>query len=714
MTSPAPSRRGGALGGLDLPAVGVPLLLVGVVVLMVVPLPAVLLDLLLATNIALSVVVLLTAMTVRRAVDFSVFPALILVLTLFRLGLNVSSTRLILLDGQAGKVIAAFGEVVIGGSLVVGLVVFLILVVIQFAVITSGSGRVAEVSARFTLDALPGKQMAIDADLNAGLIDDEQAKRRRREVATEADFFGAMDGASKFVKGDAIAAVVIVVINLVGGFAIGVAQKGMSLGESISTYAVLSVGDGLVSQVPALLLSVAAGIVVTRVVATEEGSGLGDDLVAQLGRTSSSLRVAAVALAGLGLVPGMPTLPFLALAAGLAVLGARAARATRQGEADEARAAQAAAAPTPEQADTVEPGGVEPLELELAPDLLDLLDPSGGGSLLERVRALRRRVADELGVVVPAVRSRDSVALPPSTYVVRVHGVEQARGTAPPGHALVLGDDAAGLGGRPTTDPVFGLPAAWVPQSLADVLVGEGATVVDRASLVVTHLSEVVRAAAGDLLSRQDVSALVDAVKDVSPVVAADVGSADGLTLVEVQRVLRDLLGEGVPIRDLVRILEAVTARSREDRSPDALLEAARRAVGPAVAAAASTDGRLPVLTLEPVLEHALLEQVRPGEAGAFLALDAPRLEALLDGVGEAVLVAERTGVRPALLCSAPLRLPLRRLVAPARPDLVVLSFAELGRATSVEPVGTVTLAATPLQAVPVAVPAQAAPGEVW
>ncbi len=685
MTSPAITLRSRGGRGATL---GVPAMIVGVVVMMVLPLPKPLLDLLLAVNLTVSLVILLTALTARRALDFSVFPALLLVTTLMRLSLNISSTRLILTDGDAGKVIEAFGHVVVGGSLVVGLVIFMILVIVQFVVITAGAGRVAEVAARFTLDAMPGKQMAIDADLNSGLITDEVAKQRRLDVAREADFYGSMDGASKFVKGDAIAGIVIVVINLLGGFAVGIVQHGLSLQESISKYALLSVGDGLVSQVPALLISVASGIVVTRVQSDGDDGGLGTDLASQLMRSAPALRTAAGAVVLLGLMPGLPKLPFLAMAGVLLLAASRAKEAP----------AEVAAAPDAGDADgestevVLEQVRVDPLELELAPDLLDLLDPAQGGSLMERVRSLRKRIAGDLGLVVPPVRTVDAAGLPSSTYVVKLHGVEAARGEAPAGHAMVLGDDASGVPGRTTVDPVFGMPAKWVQEELAELLASEGATVIDRASVIVTHLSEVVRNAAGDLLTRQDVQVLVDAVKQVSPVVAGEIGG-DVLSLSEVQGVLRDLLEEGVPVRDLTRILEAVTARARTDKSPEGLVEAARGVLGPTISTGAAVGGRLACLTLEPLLEASLLEAVRAGEGGSWLALDPMRMEQLVQGIGDAVRTAEASGRRPAIVCSAQLRPAVRRLVATGRPDLAVLAYPELARNLDIEPVGVIGLA---------------------
>ncbi len=677
----SPRRRGGRAATL-----GVPAAVVAVVVMMVVPLPKAMLDLLLALNLTIALVVLLTAITAVRALDFSVFPALLLVTTLMRLSLNISSTRLILLHGDAGKVIEAFGHVVVGGSLVVGLVIFMILVVVQFVVITAGAGRVAEVAARFTLDAMPGKQMAIDADLNSGVITDEVARKRRLDVAREADFYGSMDGASKFVKGDAVAGIVIVTINLLGGFVVGVVSHGMTLQDSIARYALLSVGDGLVSQVPALLISVASGIVVTRV-QSDDGGGLGTDLATQLLGSAPALRTAGGAVALLGVMPGMPKVPFFVLAAVLLYLATRAAV-----PAVEELPAEAQTAEEEHSEVVMEQVRVDPLTLELAPDLLDLLDPRTGGSLMERVRALRKRIAVDLGLVVPAVRTVDAPALPTAAYVIKLHGVEAARGEAPRGHAMVLGDDAAGVPGRATVDPVFGMPAKWVQDEIADLLAAEGATVIDRASVIVTHLSEVVRTHAGDLLTRQDVQVLVDAVKTISPVVAGEVGG-DMLTLAEVQRVLRDLLAEGVPVRDLTRILEAVTARARTDRNPEGLVEAARGLLGPTISSAAAVNGRLAVLTLEPLLEQSLLEAVRPGESGSWLALDPVRMEGLVQGIGDAVRVAEQTGRRPAIVCSAQLRPAVRRLIATGRPDLPVLAYPELARNLDIDPVGVISLA---------------------
>jgi flagellar biosynthesis protein FlhA len=515
------------------------------------------------------------------------------------------------------------------------------------------------------------------------------------EIAREADFYGAMDGASKFVKGDAIAAVVIVVINLLGGFAVGVLQHHLSVGESIRRYALLSVGDGLVSQIPALLISVASGIVVTRT-ASENDGGLGADLWAQLLQSRRVLGITAAAVGFLAVLPGLPKLPFVVLGVALALAAGRrpGAAAVRQAKEEAAAKERLAAQQRPDTPEAILTElTVEPLELELAPDLFDLVDAAQGGNLLERVKALRRQIATDLGLVVPLVRTRDNLLLPPSTYVIRVHGVEAGRGEAPPGCVLVLADgDPAALPGRVTREPVFGLPAAWVPQELSEAMEAAGHTVVDRGSVLVTHLSEVVRTHAADLLSRQDVQALVDVVRQAAPALANDVGG-DALPLAEIQRVLRGLLAEGVPIRNLVRILEAVTAKVRETRDPEALLEAARQALGPVICASVAMGDTIHALTLEPLLEQALLEALRTGESGSFLALDAVRTERLIEGIAEAVNAAEAAGRRPVVICSAQLRPALRRLIAAGRPSLPVLSYAELSRNMTIEPVGVINLA---------------------
>ncbi len=658
--------------------IGIPALIVGIVVMMVVPVPSMVLDLLLAVNLTLSVLVLLVALRVTRPLDFAVFPSLLLVATLFRLALNVSATRLVLVDGFAGKVIEAFGHFVVGSSIVVGLVIFLILVVIQFVVITNGAGRVAEVAARFTLDAMPGKQMAIDADLNSGLIDEDQARQRRADVAAEADFYGAMDGASKFVKGDAIAAIVITLVNLIGGLIIGVAQNGQAVGDAVATYSLLSVGDGLVSQIPALLLSMSTGIIVTRA-STERD--MGGDILHQFGQQRGAIQIAGVVIMGLALVPALPKLPFLVVGAAALVLARQIPKLEEREEARQAEEAAAAqqAAPSPDSPELLaQEIRVEPLELELSFDLISLVDADNGGDLLGRVKALRRKLAMELGIVIPLVRTRDNLDLPAHTYAIRVHGVEVARGEAPAGHVLVIGDAIAHLEGTPTREPVFGLEAKWVAAHLRGRAEALDGTVVDRSSVITTHLAETVRRNAADLLGREDVKLLVEAVRATHPQVVEEL-TPTPLSLGEVQRCLKGLLSEGVTIRDLVRIFEAISLRARISPDSDGLVEAARLALGPAIAASHARDGQLHVLTFEPRLEQRLLESLRAGEGGAQLLLDPFFAERLATEAARVSRSVEESGVQPVLVCAQPLRRAVRRLIESSAPQLTVLAYQELG-----------------------------------
>ncbi|WP_067473215.1 flagellar biosynthesis protein FlhA [Actinomadura hibisca] len=663
----------------------VPLGVILIIVMMVMPLPTIVLDLLIAANITIALLVLLVSMNVRRALDFSSFPGLLLVLTLFRLSLNISATRLVLLNGDAGKVIGAFGHFVVGGSLVVGLVIFLILIVIQFLVITKGAERVAEVGARFTLDAMPGKQMAIDADLNAGLIDENEARRRRSDVTAEADFYGAMDGGSKFVKGDAIAAIVITFINLVGGFAIGMVQHQMGPAEAMQTYSLLSIGDGLVSQIPALLLSVATGIIVTR---ASDDSDMSGTVTRQLGQHKRALQIAGGAALALVLIPGLPKLPFMIIGGAMLVIAQRVPKAAPEQSAVPAAEPDRPAPDSPES--LLGEIGVDPLELALSPDLVDLVD-AAGGDLLERVRSLRRKIALELGVIMPPVHTRDDLDLPLSTYVLRINGVEAARGQAPPGTVLAIGDHLDGLPGRAGQEPVFGLAGKWVPSELRHQAELTGATVVDRASVIITHLAEVVRANAGRLLDREDVRALTDSVRRTHPVVVEEL-TPGLLSLGQVQLVLQSLLEEGVPVRDLVRIFEALSLAAKKSTEPEALHEAARAALGPAIAAQHTEAGRLPVLTLDPRTEQRLLESLRPTDQGVQLLLDPASAENLIGQAIRLTEMAEQQGVTPALVCSPQLRTPLRRLLKMAVPRLPLLSYTEIAECTArVETLGVVT-----------------------
>ncbi len=671
----------------SLPKFLVPVGVVGIILLLVVPVPSVLLDVLIIVNILLALVILLNTMFIRKPLDFSVFPSLLLVATLFRLGLNVASTRLVLGDGYAGEVIAAFGHVAVGGSIIIGAVVFLILVVIQFVVVTKGAERVAEVGARFTLDAMPGKQMAIDADLNAGLITDTQARERRAEVSAEADFYGAMDGASKFVKGDAIAGIIIIIINLVGGIAIGMLQDGLPVTEALSTYGLLTIGDGLVTQIPALLMAVSTGMIVTR---SNAEADMGSTAAQQLGQSQNALRIAGAAAIVMALIPGMPKLPFIVVGGALILIAQRLKKSD-----DDARTAAAAleldaAAPTTDSTDDLlDEMRVHALEILLAPDLVDVVS-GAPDDLLGRVRALRRKIALELGVVVPPVRTRDSIDLPPATYVIKIAGVEAGRGEAPRGRVLALGDHLEHLPGTAVVEPVFGLAGKWVPSELRHNAELSGATVIDRVSVLVTHLSSVITSNAARLLSREDVRILTDGVRQVNPSAVEEL--VPGLlSLAEVQRVLQGLLAEQVPINDLGRIFEALTLKAKASSEPEGLVEAARSALGPAVTQQYLDGNLLRVIMIDPQLEQSMLEGLRPSDQGTQILLDAARSEAVISSVRTTLAEIESAGHSAALVCAPALRPALKRLIGPQAAGLPVVSYQEVTSANvAIETIGVV------------------------
>jgi flagellar biosynthesis protein FlhA len=666
----------------------VPVGVVAIVLLLVVPVPAFVLDVLIIINILLALVVLLTTMFVKKPLDFSVFPSLLLVATLFRLGLNVASTRLVLGQGYAGDVIGAFGHVAVGGSIIIGAVIFLILVVIQFVVVTKGAERVAEVGARFTLDAMPGKQMAIDADLNAGLITDTQARERRAQVSAEADFYGAMDGASKFVKGDAIAGIVIILINIVGGIAIGMIQNGLSIGDAVSKYTLLTIGDGLVSQIPALLMAVSTGMIVTR---SNAESDMGTTASAQLTQSRNALLIAGCAAVLMAFIPGMPIIPFVVIGASLILLSRR----IKAREDAQAIASRRAAAVDADQSGTVtneqlmDQMRVHALEILLAPDLVDIVSDASD-DLLSRVRALRRKIAMELGIVVPPVRTRDSIELPAATYVIRIAGVEAARGIAPSGKVLALGESLDSLPGVETVEPVFGLAGKWVASELRHNAEMAGATVIDRVSVVVTHLSSIISSNAARLLTREDVRVLTEGVRQVNPA-AVDELIPNLMSLAEVQRVLQGLLAEQIAINDLPRIYEALSLRAKASADPEGLIEAARAALGPAISARYLEGQTLRVIMIDPLLEQSMLEGLRPSEQGTQILMDQHALESVLGSVRDAVSRVQAAGHSAVLVCAPALRPAIRRLVSSQPDGLPVLSYQEVTAANvSIETVGVV------------------------
>ena len=671
-----------------LAAVGVVL----VVTMLVVPLPPMILDLLITLNISGALTIVVATMYFGKALEFSSFPTLLLLTTMFRLAINVSVTRLILTTGDAGSVVKDFGQFVVGGNVVVGLVIFLILVVIQFVVVTNGAGRVAEVGARFTLDAMPGKQMAIDADLNAGLISDEQARNRRGEIAREADFYGAMDGASKFVKGDAMAAVIITAINLIGGIVVGVMQHHLSFSEATHHFSLLTVGDGLAAQIPALLISVATGIIVTRAVSDRD---LGSDIAGQILSQRKAPLVAGAVICMFALVPGLPKLPFIAIGGMFGAIGwaVRNGMPGEQGAAENQAAELTPAAKPEKDDDALGRLAVDPLELAIGFGLVPLVDNSSNGALLRRVSMIRRQVAAELGIVIPPVRIHDELGVDSHEYVIRVRASEVARGRVMPGHLLALdpGDATPGLQGIPTSEPAFGLPAVWVHESARAEAEALGYTVVDVQSMIVTHLTETIRAHAAELLSRQDVKALLDQLKESNAAVVEEI-VPDVLTLGEIQRVLQGLLSEGVPVRDLGTIMEGIGDKARITRDTDLLTEYARQALGRAITAP-HLDERLCLraITLDPAIEQEVATSITQTTDGEFLAIDPPRAQAIVGALRSQMEHAgARGGREPVLLCSARVRRHLRRLIANAQPHLPVCSYNEIAPGINIETIGVV------------------------
>lgn len=662
-----------------------------IVVMMVIPLPTYLLDLLLSLNMGLALLILLLTMSINRALDLAVFPSLLLIATLFRLALNVSTTRLILLHANAGKMIEAFGNFVVGGNYVVGFVVFLILVVIQFVVITKGAERVAEVAARFTLDAMPGKQMSIDADLNAGLIDDNEARKRREDVQREADFYGAMDGASKFVKGDAIAGIVITVINILGGFAVGVGQRGLPFGDALQQYTLLTVGDGLVTQIPALLISTATGIIVTRAASK---ANLGSDLTKQMFASPSVLGMATGVLFVFGLIPGLPMLPFWILAVSLGAFTFaihKAQQRRSEEEIEEERRAQVEEAKRPENVtDLLQ---IDALELEIGYELIPLVDADQGGDLLDRITMIRRQLALELGLIIPAVRIRDNMQLRADEYCVKLHGIELARTTVQSGHYMAM--DSGGvtqpMEGIPTKEPAFGLPALWIDETQRDEAEMRGYTVVDAPSVIATHLTELIRTHAAQLLSRQDTKRLLDKVKEDNQALVDDL-VPDQLSLGEVHRVLQALLHEGIPIRNMVIILETLSDGARITRDQDELVELVREGLAYQISQLYSENGIVYAVSLDPTLEEQLTEAMTSDEPSTEIRLSPQRIDALYDEVAQAVENAVARGKQPVILCSPQARRIVRQLIERALPRVPVVSYREIAGNVEVHSVGMVSL----------------------
>jgi flagellar biosynthesis protein FlhA len=662
------------------------------IALIVVPLPPMLLDLCLAASIGMSLAVLLVSLYTTNPLDFSSFPSLLLLLTLFRIGLNVSSTRLILTEAHAGKVIEAFGQFVIGGNYAVGVVIFLILIGINFIVITKGAGRIAEVAARFTLDAMPGKQMAIDADLSAGLIDEKDARIRRDEIARTADFYGAMDGASKYVKGDAILGILVVIINVLGGIFIGVVQRGMPIGKAASTYTILTVGDGLVSQVPALIISTAAGLMVTAATGTDK---MGTVLSNQLGTQPRVMWMVAGVMALFAFVPALPAFPFLAVAAGAAALAKVSAK-------NAARRLELSLVTTPAGGDIAEAPTasdpmqdllqIDPIELEVGYALIPLVDESQGGDLLERISLLRKQAALELGILVPSIRIRDDIRLPANEYVIKLRGSEVARAEVLPRFMMALntGGVVAEIDGMETVDPSFGMPAKWVAAARRSEAEALGYVVVEPTTVVATHLLETLKGSAAELLGRQEVQEMVETLKKSHPALVEEIIPGK-VSLSVLHRVLQRLLRERVPIRDLVTILEALGDGAETTKDPEALTEIVRRALTNVVARLyADQTGTVRGITIGSRLESALLGLFSPRAAQANSTLLTPEsLAGMLRDLNHLATTYAVDG-RPLPLITPPsLRVGVRRLIEPVLPSLPVVSLAELPAQITLSSVAT-------------------------
>ncbi|MGH9451489.1 MAG: flagellar biosynthesis protein FlhA [Terriglobia bacterium] len=670
----------------------VPVIGVAMVFVMLVPIPAILLDVLLSVSITVSVLVLLVSMYIQRPVQFSVFPSLLLLLTLFRLSLNLASSRRILLDGSqgpgaAGKVIEAFGQFVVGGNYVVGFVIFLALIAIQFLVINHGAVRIAEVTARFTLDALPGKQMAIDADLGAGLIDETQARTRRTQIAKEAEFYGAMDGAARFSQRDSLATILITVINIGAGFLIGIFYLGMSFDDALRTYTILTVGDGLVTIVPSLLVSVAGGMVATRASSEET---LGTDLSRQLLPRSRPLWIAAGVMFALGLIPGLPKFSFFLVSGAMAFLARQSKTVAAAGEAAQKLEA-AAGKPKPADAPPSMPK-LDDLSMEVGYALVSLVDEAQGGQMLKRVRALRRHLAMQLGFVIPSVHITDNPQLKPRDYVVRLRGVEIARWQTEGNKLLAISAEsqAPPLDGKDTREPAFGVAAKWIDPSQRERALANGYAVVDQTSAIATHLAEIIKRYAHELLTRQETKRLLDSLSESQPKLVEEL-VPKVLSLGEVHRVLQQLLREQVSIRDLPTILEALLDASVVGKNPVMLVEAARQTLARSlVQPLLNEEGKLTVVTMDPQLEEQIHQVFEAqGSPGRPSAAQTSYLRRVLDGL-RAYMGEQVTLACPALLCSSPARFHLRRLLEPFLPKLVVLSPAEIPNSVTVQSIGVV------------------------
>ncbi|NMA94758.1 MAG: flagellar biosynthesis protein FlhA [Clostridiales bacterium] len=658
-----------------------------IIMLIILPLNTVLLDMLLTVNLALSLIILLTTLYINEPLEFSVFPSLLLIATLFRLALNISSTKLILGEGYAGTLIETFGNFVIKDNIAVGFVVFLIIAIVQFIVITKGAERVAEVAARFTLDSMPGKQMAIDADLNTGLIDEQTAKIRRRDVQREADFYGAMDGASKFVKGDAIVGIIIIIINIIGGILTG--YKDMSIREAVDVYTTMTVGDGLISQIPALLISTASGIIVTR---AASDTSFGEDFIRQSANQPMAIILAAAFLLVMAFFPGFPTGILLMFSASLGFLGYRLKIDTKRLALDEdveSMEEQIEDIRSPE--NVIDLLHVDPLELELGYGLIPLVDVSQGGDLLDRTVMIRRQIALDLGFIVPIVRFRDNIQLDPNEYIIKINGVEAARGQVLTDHFLAMDSGAAegDIQGIDTFDPTFGLPAKWIKDEQKDRAEMLGYTVVDSSSVIATHFTEIIKRNGHELLGREEVNSLLDNLRQTHPTLI-DETVPKLLSLGQVQKVLSNLIRENIPIRDLVTIVETLADSAELTEDIDVLTEYVRQALARAITKRFIPSGQGKVLTLDPQLEQLIMDNVKETSQGSYLSLDPDTIQNIYDNLYAKLEDDIHLGPQPIILTAPIVRIYFKRLIEKFFPNLVVLSYNELDDVVEIQSIGTI------------------------
>jgi len=652
---------------------------IGIIAMLIIPIPPALLDFGLAFNITFSLVVILSTLYITRPLDLSVFPGMLLIATLLRLSLNVASTRMILGDGYAGEVIQTFGNFVVQGNYVVGFIVFIILVIIQFVVITKGAGRISEVAARFTLDAMPGKQMAIDADLNAGIITENQARERRETIAREADFYGAMDGASKFVRGDAIAGILITLINIIGGFIIGAAMKDMSLAEAMRTYSLLSIGDGLVTQIPALLISTASGLIVTRSAAK---ANMGQDLSTQLTRQPRAILVTAVVVFMFGFMPGMPTFTFMLIALVVGGIGfvtrdAKKKQALAEKEEKHKNETKNTEVIKERTEDLLK---VDNIGLEIGYGLIPLVDTNQGGDLLNRISLIRKQLATELGIIVPPIRIRDNVQLKPNEYQVKIKGIKIARWSLMTDHLLAInpGFVKDRLDGFDTTDPAFKLKATWIIPNLKEIAEAKSFTVVEPSAVLATHITELIRSSAAEILTRQDVQHLVETLKEDYPALVDSV-IPELVPLGTLQKVLQAMLRERIPVRDLATIVETVSDYIGATKEADILAEYVRMSLKRQITEIyKDNEGRINVFTIDPAIEQQLSESVQNTKQGLMLVLEPAMTEAILEKIGEEVSKMENGGQVAICICSPNIRLALRRLVEASYPNLAIISYNEI------------------------------------